>query len=77
MYPIGARRKGIEGWVKVGFVVDEQGQIGALQIIESEPPGVFDRSVIQCLSKWRYRPGTLEGVPVTVRVTKIIRFELE
>ena len=77
VYPISARRKGVEGWVRVEFEVDEQGQVGRIQVAESEPPGIFDRSVIRCISKWRYRPGTIEGVPVLVRMTKTIRFELE
>lgn len=77
VYPIRARRKGIEGWVRVRFDVDEQGVISQLQIIEGNPQGVFNKSVIQCVSKWRFKAGTVEGIPVRSRMETTIRFEME
>lgn len=77
VYPMRARRKGIEGWVKVRFEVDEQGRVQQLQVLEGKPRGVFDKSVIQCVSKWRYKPGTVEGIAVRTRMETKIRFELE
>lgn len=77
VYPLRARRRGTEGWVKIGFEVDKQGNVDKLHIIESEPPGIFDKSVLQCVSKWRYKPGTVEGIAVRARTETVIRFELE
>lgn len=77
VYPIRARRKGIEGWVRVGFEVDEKGYVDRPQIIESSPPGVFDKSVLKLVVKWRYKPGTVEGVAVRTKTQTTVRFELE
>lgn len=77
VYPIGAKRRGIEGWVKVRFVVDTQGNVGDIRIVEGKPEGLFDKSVIRCVSRWRFKPGTVEGVPVRTEVVTTVRFALE
>jgi protein TonB len=77
VYPIAARRRGIEGWVRVRFVVDAQGDVQEVTVVESRPPGVFDDSVIRCVQGWRFRPGTLQGSPVSARAETTVRFELQ
>ncbi len=77
VYPVQARRRGIEGWVKVSFIVDETGRVDNISILESEPQGLFDRSVERCVRGWRFKPGTVEGMPVKALVETVIRFELE
>ncbi|PHR28451.1 MAG: energy transducer TonB [Desulfotalea sp.] len=77
IYPMRARRKGLEGWVRIAFEVDEQGQVGHLQILAAEPSGVFDNSVINCVTRWRYKPGTVEGIAVRAKMETIIRFKME
>ncbi|BBO82597.1 energy transducer TonB [Desulfosarcina ovata] len=77
VYPMSARRRGIEGWVKVRFVVDEHGQVGNITILAAEPAGLFERSVERCVSAWRFKPGTVSGMPVRTSVETTIRFELE
>lgn len=77
VYPVQARRRGIEGWVKVSFIVDKSGRVGKITILESEPKGLFERSVERCVGSWRFKPGTVDGMPVKAKVETIIRFELE
>lgn len=77
LYPLKAKRRGIHGWVNVKFVVNEQGRIENVSIIKAQPSGVFDASVMRCLSGWRFKPGTVDGVPVKVWAETTIRFELE
>lgn len=77
VYPMRARRRGIEGWVKVSFIIDEQGHVNDVAIIEAEPTGIFERSVRRCVSGWRFKPGTIEGVPVRTRAETTIRYTLE
>lgn len=76
-YPMAAKRRGIQGWVNVKFVVNEQGRAENVSIVTAQPPGVFDASVMRCLSGWRFKPGTVQGVPVKVWAETTIRFELE
>jgi protein TonB len=77
LYPMRAKRKGIEGWVKVKFLVDTAGTVGSVTILEAQPTEIFDQSVRRCLAGWRFKPGTVEGMPVKTWVTTTIRFELE
>ncbi len=77
IYPISARIRGIEGWVKVRFVVDEEGKVRDIRIVESHPEGVFDDAVISCVSKWLFRPAEVGGIKVRTLVQTTIRFKLK
>jgi protein TonB len=77
LYPMRAKRKGIEGWVEVKFLVDTAGTVEAVTILDAQPAEIFDRSVRRCLAGWRFKPGTVEGMAVKTWVTTTIRFELE
>ncbi|WP_394700180.1 TonB family protein [uncultured Desulfosarcina sp.] len=76
-YPYRARRLRLSGKVDVRFLVDAKGQVGRIAILKSDPPDVFDRSVLQTLSTWRFSPGTVSGRPVNTWVTTTIVFKLE
>jgi protein TonB len=76
-YPLQARRASIEGWVEIKFLVNLQGRVEDIRIIDAQPPGVFEESVRQTVSGWRFHPGTVMGEPVRARVTTTVRFELE
>lgn len=75
-YPVLARRRNIEGWVQVRFIVNEQGHTERIQILAAEPEGVFEKSVISSIGLWRFHPGTIDGRAVRVRVEQTIRFQL-
>ena len=77
VYPMTAKRRNIEGWVQVRFVVDEEGKVETVSILDESPPGVFDRAVIDCVSSWRFEPGTIGGIPVRAVAETTIRFELD
>lgn len=77
LYPLRAKRMGIEGWVDVKFLVTEKGLVDQITILKAKPEKIFDQSVIRCVSSWRFSSGTVEGVPVKTWVMTTIRFELE
>jgi len=77
VYPMMAKRQGIEGSVKVRFLVTENGRVEKVTILDAQPPNIFDHAVIQCVNAWRFKPGTVEGVPVNVWAETVVRFELE
>ncbi|WP_300460538.1 energy transducer TonB [Desulfobacula sp.] len=77
IYPIRATRRGIEGFVTVEFLVTDQGLVQAVTIIEAEPKNIFDKNVIQCVAHWKFRPGTVDGIPVATLARTTIRFKLE
>ncbi len=77
VYPHRARHRRIEGWVRVEFIVHEDGSVGEVTVAASEPPGVFDATVISAVSGWRFRAGTIAGVPVKARAETTVRFQLD
>lgn len=60
-YPISALNKGIEGWVKLAFNINELGEVFGVKVIESKPKRVFDKSARKALKKWKYRAKTVNG----------------
>ncbi|MDY6903548.1 MAG: energy transducer TonB [Thermodesulfobacteriota bacterium] len=76
-YPLRARRLGIEGRVTVSFIVNESGHVENIQILSADPENVFENSVRQCVSQWRFKPATVDGTPVKVRRVMPIKFKLE
>lgn len=75
-YPVLARRRNIEGWVKIRFLVDKNGSVRALSIVDSEPRGVFDQSVLDTVPKWLFKPGIVKGRPVNTWVATTVKFRL-
>ncbi|WP_054702849.1 energy transducer TonB [Desulfosarcina cetonica] len=75
-YPMAAKRMGIQGWVKVRFMVTHQGKVDRVTIVDADPPEVFNRSVTHCVSRWRFKPGTVEGMPVNCWAETTVTFQL-
>lgn len=77
MYPRDAALSGIEGWVKVEFTITEVGTVKDPQIIDADPPRVFNREAIRAILKWKFKPRVIDGVAVERRATQIIDFNLD
>ena len=75
-YPKKARHLGIEGFVLFSVLVDENGAIRNLQVIESQPPGIFDQAAIKALKQWRFKPAYYKGKAVKVWAQQKIEFRL-
>lgn len=76
-YPSRARAQGVGGRVTLSFVVDVDGRVQDVVVVEAEPPGIFDEAAVEAVRAWRFEPGLDEGAPVAVRVRQTLRFELE
>ena len=76
-FPARARALGQSGWVTLSFVVDVDGSVQDVHVVESDPPEVFDDAAIEAARTWRFEPGRDEGNPVAVRVRQTLRFSLE
>lgn len=70
-YPRKAAMEGTEGWVRLQFDITEMGTVDNIQVLEANPPRVFDSSARQALLKWRYKPQTEEGKPVRLNGQKV------
>ena len=77
IYPYRAKRRGLEGFVKISFLVTTTGKVTNLTVLEAQPPGLFDQSVRQIVRHWRFNPGVKDGRAVDTLMTTTIRFKLE
>jgi protein TonB len=76
-YPQGALRQRVEGWVEVEFTVTERGSTRDVQVVASDPQGVFDAAAVAAVAAWTYRPRVVQGQPVAQRTAVTLRFSVE
>jgi TonB family protein len=73
-FPEAAKRSRLQGAVELSFLIDENGQVGELQVLESGGE-VFDDAVLETVKSWRYEPATKHGVRVKMRWVQRFRFQ--
>tara|TARA_S200000501_G_C20363527_1_gene542980 strand:+ start:80 stop:478 length:399 start_codon:yes stop_codon:yes gene_type:complete len=65
-YPPKARKYKYVGEVIVGFSIGPDGKVVDPVILESQPPGIFERSALKYVRSWRYAPPEHDGNNVKV-----------
>lgn len=75
-YPHTARQMGISGRVVVKLLVRKDGSVDKASVIEAMPPGVFERSTLEAIHRWKFHPGRYRGVAVATWVVQSIQFRL-
>lgn len=76
-YPSRALQRGIEGYVELSFTVDGFGNVIDPLVLNAVPEGVFERSALQSISKWKYSPAVKDGQPIaTYDVRQRIVFQM-
>ena len=58
-YPRKAVEEGIEGWVRLEFNVDSNGQPYEVTVVDSQPANTFERDAVKAVYKWKFK--TTEG----------------
>jgi TonB family protein len=74
-YPPGAELSRVGGWVDVQFMVTAEGSVADVSIVGAQPVGVFERSALDAVRRWRYRPVTHDGHAVSERARVRVLFE--
>ncbi len=65
------------GVVILEAVVDESGRVVDLQVLRAPAPDPgFSQAALEAVAAWRYRPGTVNGRPVAVRMSVRVEFSL-
>ncbi len=70
-YPPRAKRFNFVGEVTVGFSISPEGQVLDPHVIDSSPPGLFEKSALKHVRSWLYNPPTFEGQPVQANDAKV------
>lgn len=77
-YPTRAAQRGIEGWCQVEFTVTAEGGVENVEVVDGEPPGMFDRASVRAAQRFRFQPRVVDGEAVDVPgVQYVFRYELE
>jgi TonB family protein len=76
-YPEAARRRGIEGWVELHFVVGTDGAVDGLTVAGAQPAGVFEQAARDAVAQWRYQPVQRDGQPTSQRAQVRLRFKVQ
>jgi len=76
VYPYRARQRNIQGWVKVKLLVQDDGSVGSVEVLEAKPEGLFDSAVKNAALQWKFQPGILAGKAVPAWVVTTVKFEL-
>lgn len=74
-YPPIAVEQEIEGIVDVIITINKTGSVDKIEIVNS-PSKLLNNSVISTIKKWKFKPPTVMGIPVAVRVKNQILFSL-
>ena len=74
VYPEEAKKKKIEGKVTLKVVVNVDGSVSDVSVLKG--PEEFHQAAIDAISQYRFKPGTLNGKVVPVRMQPSIFFRL-
>ena len=75
-YPTAAMRSNQEGWVDVELTVGSDGTVSNVNVVDAQPKHVFDRSAVDAVSKWEFKPAMRNGEPMTVTLRRRLQFNL-
>ena len=78
-YPREAQINGTTGYVRVSFMVSEDGSVepGTVKVIEAKPPRVFDSAAQRAVARWKFKPRIVDGRPVKRPAEQTINFTME
>jgi protein TonB len=74
VYSTLARTAGVEGVVIVVAVIDEQGNVVQARAVSG--PALLLQPALDAVSKWKYEPTVLDGMPVSIEMQVSVVFRL-
>lgn len=75
-YTEAARKERTEGIVVLQTVIEKDGGISSVDVLEGLPNGLTE-SAVSTIEQWTFEPATLDGEPVRVRFNLTINFRLD
>jgi protein TonB len=70
-----ARKAKHQGVVLLSIVVDAGGNVRSIRVLQQLGLGL-DEKAVEAVSRWRFRPGLLDGKPVATEATVQVNFQL-
>jgi protein TonB len=75
-YPRRARKLGYQGVVILEVLVNDNGKVNDIKILESSGHKILDKAAVSSVKRWMFEPGTRNGEKVKMWVRIPIRFKL-
>jgi len=75
-YPRLARRRGWQGTVLLAVEVKKDGTVGAVSVRTGSTYPILDEAALEAVKKWRFTPGTKDGLPIAMEVLVPVHFVL-
>ncbi len=75
-YPSQMRDQKASGVVTVNCLIDEKGNVTESHI-EKTTNEAFDKSALDAVKRWKFKPARQDGEPVSIRVSIPVRFVFE
>ena len=76
IYPEQAEIDKVEGWVKMSAVINENGKVTNIRVLDAQPKGVFEDEAKRAFAKWLYKPALLDEQTVKVYQEATLRFNI-
>jgi TonB family protein len=76
-FPDVARARGIDGWVDLRFVVGTDGAVSDVEVVGTQPAGIFEQAALDAVRHWRYQPVMQDGHAVAQRARVRLRFTVQ
>ena len=76
-FPEAARKRGLDGWVDLQFVVGTDGAVGDVAVVGAQPVGIFEQAALDAVRHWRYQPVLRAGQAVSQHARVRLRFTVQ
>jgi protein TonB len=76
-YPRAALKKKISGYVLFNLLIDTNGNIERVNILESQPEGLFEDVARAGIENWKFKAALYQGKKVKVWAKQKISFNLD
>jgi len=76
-YPSQALSRKIEGYVVLRLQVTKEGTVSDVEVVDSDPKGVFEREAIRAAWRYKFKAKLVDGKPVEQVATLPFEFNLE
>ena len=76
-YPKKARKMGVSGYVVMNLLINKQGGVEKVKVLESQPANIFDDVAVTGVKTWRFKPAQYKGEAVKVWAKQKVRFDLQ
>jgi protein TonB len=76
IYPQRAKARKIEGFVTARLSISADGSVTDVEVVSSEPPGIFEREAVRAMYRYRFDPKVVNGQAVEQTAMQTVEFKL-